>query len=142
MANAIRQFGTGNTIMSTHLIEYDAGTLEVWCAIVQLIDDRVLPPTMSEIGAACGEMPNSKVQYHLQKLVRAGCIVREPYAHRGLKVVRRPDSAHLELQPLDNFSKTECGSPNCLRLRLMSSAFTRPFTTIFSEKKTCRREHS
>lgn len=91
--------------MNTHLIEYDAGTLEVWCATVLLIDDGILPPTISEIGIVCGNMPASKVQYHLQKLVRAGCIVREPYAHCGLKVVRRPDSAHLDLQPLDNSPK-------------------------------------
>lgn len=91
--------------MKTHLIEYDPRTLEVWRATILLIDEQGKSPTISEIGDACGGIPYSKVQYHLQKLVRAGCVKRKPNTHRSLKVVQRPDNTYLELYPLNKSPK-------------------------------------
>lgn len=52
------------------------------------------PPTVREIGAAFGIRSTNGVDGHLRALERQGAIVREPWEHRGIRLVVEADSAN------------------------------------------------
>jgi repressor LexA len=65
-------------------------------AILALISDRIerdgVPPSQTEIAAACGFRGVRAAQYHLEALEQAGAIQRMPGKARGIRVVH-PDRA-------------------------------------------------
>ncbi len=50
------------------------------------------PPTIREIGEAIGVNSTSQVTYYLEKLEKAGYIVRDPDVSRGLRLVALPSN--------------------------------------------------
>jgi repressor LexA len=67
-------------------------------AILALIADRIerdgVPPSQTEIAAACGFRGVRAAQYHLEALEQAGAIQRIPGKARGIRVMHpaRPDA--------------------------------------------------
>ncbi len=51
------------------------------------LDDNGYPPTIREIGKACGISSTSVVNYNLNKLEREGLLMRDREVSRGLRLV-------------------------------------------------------
>jgi repressor LexA len=60
--------------------------------ITSFIDENGYPPTIREIGKACGISSTSVVNYNLNKLEREGLLARDREVSRGLRL---SDLAHL-----------------------------------------------
>lgn len=56
--------------------------------IKSVIDDRGLPPSVREIGAAVGLKSTSTVQYHLNQLEEAGYIERDSQLKRTIRICK------------------------------------------------------
>jgi repressor LexA len=54
--------------------------------IAQFLDENGYPPTIREIGKACGISSTSVVNYNLTKLEREGFVVRDREVSRGLRL--------------------------------------------------------
>lgn len=54
--------------------------------IAQFIEENAYPPTIREIGKACGISSTSVVNYNLTKLEREGMLVRDREVSRGLRL--------------------------------------------------------
>src|SRR5687767_6048358 len=54
--------------------------------IAQFLDENGYPPTIREIGKACGISSTSVVNYNLTKLEREGFVVRDQQVSRGLRL--------------------------------------------------------
>ncbi len=55
--------------------------------IEQFVDQNGYPPTIREIGKACGISSTSVVNYNLNKLEREGMLVRDREVSRGLRLM-------------------------------------------------------
>ena len=62
---------------------------QVLDVIKRSIAERGFPPTLKEIGAACGIASNNGVNDHLHALERKGAIERTPLVSRGIRVLEQ-----------------------------------------------------
>src|SRR5437899_647267 len=66
--------------------------------IAKFQDERGYPPTIREIGKACGISSTSVVNYNLTKLEREGFLVRDREVSRGLRLAA--ENLHHEISNL------------------------------------------
>jgi repressor LexA len=68
--------------------------------IGSFLDDNGYPPTIREIGKACGISSTSVVNYNLNKLEREGLLMRDREVSRGLRLVGAEFDTNLIRVPL------------------------------------------
>lgn len=63
--------------------------------IAKFLDENGYPPTIREIGSACGISSTSVVNYNLTKLEREGFLVRDQQVSRGLRLAAQQISQEI-----------------------------------------------
>ncbi|MDT0469775.1 LexA family protein [Streptomyces gibsoniae] len=76
-----------NSGIANHRIDYLTSTQEqILCCIRESIGEHGEAPTVQEIGDELGLRSRATVHYHLRRIEALGCIARERYRPRGIRL--------------------------------------------------------